>query len=134
MVGIVARRDLLRLIARSDDDIRAELEGRLKEELDALQRLTVAVDGGVVTLDAAVSPLGRRLFEGLARTVPGVVEVRTSQGADRTQPTTPSSPLSPDDHSRAYPEPARPLRTRPGMQGLRPLTDGLIRERVRSEG
>ena len=82
VVGIVARRDLLRLIARSDDDIRAELEGRLKEELDALQRLTVAVDGGVVTLDAAVSPLGRRLFEGLARTVPGVVEVRTSQAAE----------------------------------------------------
>ena len=41
VVGI-ARRDLLRLIARSDDDIRAELEGRLKEGLDALQRLTVA--------------------------------------------------------------------------------------------
>ena len=82
VVGIVARRDLLRLIARSDDDIRAELEGRLKEELDALQRLTVAVDGGVVTLDAALSPLGRRLFEGLARTVPGVVEVRTSQAAE----------------------------------------------------
>ena len=82
VVGIVARRDLLRLIARSDDDIRAELEGRLKEELDALQRLTVAVDGGVVTLDAAVSPLGRRLFEGLAGRVPGVVEVRTSQPAE----------------------------------------------------
>ena len=82
VVGIVARRDLLRLIARSDDDLRAELESRLKEELDALQQLTVAVDGGVVTLDAALSPLGRRLFEGLARTVPGVVEVRTSQAAE----------------------------------------------------
>ena len=56
VVGIVARRDLLRLIARSDDDIRAELEGRLKEELDALQRLTVAVDGGVVTLDCGCQP------------------------------------------------------------------------------
>ena len=32
VVGIVARRDLLRLIARSYDDIRAELEGRLKED------------------------------------------------------------------------------------------------------
>jgi CBS domain-containing protein len=82
VVGIVARRDLLRLIARSDDDIRAELEGRLKEELDALQRRTVAVDGGVVTLDANVGPLGRRLLEGLAGTVPGVVEVRTTQAAE----------------------------------------------------
>jgi CBS domain-containing protein len=78
VVGIVARRDLLRLVARSDDDIRADLEGRLKEELDALQRLAVAVDGGVVTIDAAVRPLGRQLLQGLASTVPGVVEVRTS--------------------------------------------------------
>jgi CBS domain-containing protein len=78
VVGIVARRDLLRLVARSDDDIRVDLEGRLKEELDALQRLTVAVDGGVVTIDAAVRPLGRQLLKELACTVPGVVEVRTS--------------------------------------------------------
>ena len=82
VVGIVARRDLLRLVARRDDDIRADLEGRLKEELDALQRLAVAVDGGVVTLDADLGPLGRQLFEELARRVPGVVEVRTSQPAD----------------------------------------------------
>jgi CBS domain-containing protein len=82
VVGIVARRDLLRLIARSDADIRADLDRRLKQEVEALQRLTVAVDSGVVTLAAALSPLGRRLFEGLARTVPGVVEVRTSQAAE----------------------------------------------------
>jgi CBS domain-containing protein len=79
VVGIVARRDLLRLIARADQDIRADLEGRLKEELDALHRLAVDVVGGVVTVDAAVGRLGRQLLEGLARTVPGVVEVRTSQ-------------------------------------------------------
>jgi CBS domain-containing protein len=82
VVGIVARRDLLRLVARSDDDIRADLEVRLKEELDALRRLAVAVDGGVVTLDAAAGPLGRQLLEELARGVPGVIEVRTSQPAE----------------------------------------------------
>jgi len=81
VVSIVARRDLLRLVARSDDDIRADLEVRLKEELDALQRLAVAVGGGVVTLDADLGPLGRQLFEGLARSVPGVIEVRTSRPA-----------------------------------------------------
>ena len=81
VVGIVARRDLLRLIARADQDIRADLERRLKEELDALQRLAVDVVGGVVTIDTAVGPLGRQLLEGLARTVPGVTEVRTSQPA-----------------------------------------------------
>jgi CBS domain-containing protein len=79
VVGIVARRDLLRLIARSDHDIHADLERRLKEEIDALQRLAVDVIGGLVTIDAAVGPLGRQLLEGLASTVPGVVEVRTSQ-------------------------------------------------------
>jgi CBS domain-containing protein len=79
VVGIVARRDLLRLIARSDHDIHADLERRLKEEIDALQRLAVDVTGGLVTIDAAVGPLGRQLLEGLARTVPGVAEVRTSQ-------------------------------------------------------
>jgi CBS domain-containing protein len=78
VVGIVARRDLLRLIARSDHDIHADLERRLKEEIDALQRLAVDVLGGLVTIDAAVGPLGRQLLEGLASTVPGVVEVRTS--------------------------------------------------------
>ena len=87
VVGMVARRDLLRLIARSDHDIRADLERRLKEELDALQRLAVDVADGVVTTDAAVGPLARQLLEGLARTVPGVTEVRTSQAnTDELEP------------------------------------------------
>ena len=76
VVGMVARRDLLRLVSRSDDDIRAELEGRLAEEIEALRRLNVDVTGGVVTVDPA-SPLARRLLESLAGTVPGVVEVRS---------------------------------------------------------
>jgi CBS domain-containing protein len=83
VVGMVARRDLLRLIARSDDEIRADLERRLKEEVEALQRLAVRVAGGVVTIDAAAGPLARQLLEGLAREIPGVVEVRTTRrGAD----------------------------------------------------
>jgi CBS domain-containing protein len=47
VVGIVARRDPLRLIARGDDDVRADLERRLKEEIDALQRITVEVADGL---------------------------------------------------------------------------------------
>src|ERR687897_63400 len=69
---MVARRDLLRLLARSDHDIQADLDRRLKEEILALQRLTVGVTGGVVTIDAAAGPLARQLLEGLARTVLGV--------------------------------------------------------------
>jgi hypothetical protein len=84
---MIARRDLLRLIARSDDEIRADLERRLKEELEALQRLAMSVADGVVTIDATAGPLARQLLEGLAREIPGVVEVRTTQrGADGAVP------------------------------------------------
>ena len=79
VVGMIARRDLLRLIARSDEDIAADLNRRLKDEVEALQRTAVSVTGGVVTFDAAAGPLARQLLEGLARTLPGVVEVRTTQ-------------------------------------------------------
>jgi CBS domain-containing protein len=76
VVGILARRDLLRLVARSDQDIRAELERRLKEELSSLQRLGIDVGDGVVTFSGPVGALARELPEVLARTVPGVTEVR----------------------------------------------------------
>jgi CBS domain-containing protein len=81
VVGMVTRRDLLRLVSRSDDDIRAELERRLKEEIEALQRLDVDVTGGVVTVTPGAGPLARQLLEALAHTVPGVVEVRSRQPA-----------------------------------------------------
>src|SRR4029453_4929478 len=42
VVGMIARRDLLRLIARSDDDIQADLDRRLKDEFQELQRLAMS--------------------------------------------------------------------------------------------
>ena len=75
VVGMVTRRDLLRLLARSDEDIRADLERRVAEELEALRQAVVEVRDGVVTVDAD-GPC-RQLVEQLARTVPGVVEVRS---------------------------------------------------------
>jgi CBS domain-containing protein len=87
VVGMVARRDLLRLIARSDHDIQADLDRRLKEEVEGLQRLALDVAGGVVTIDAAAGPLARQLLEGLAHDIPGVVEVRTTRrGGDGAEP------------------------------------------------
>jgi CBS domain-containing protein len=74
VVGMVTRRDLLRLLARSDEDIRADLERRVAQELEALRQAVVDVRDGVVTVDAD-GPC-RQLVEQLARTVPGVVEVR----------------------------------------------------------
>ena len=76
VVGIVARRDLLRLVARGDQDVRADLERRLQQEIELLQRVRVEVADGVVTV-AGAGDLGRQLVVGLARTVPGVVEVRS---------------------------------------------------------
>jgi CBS domain-containing protein len=76
VVGIVARRDLLRLVARSDQDIHADLERRLKEEVGALQRLGIDVSDGVVTFRGPVGTPARELSKLLARAVPGVVEVR----------------------------------------------------------
>ena len=76
VVGIVARRDLLRLVARGDDDIRADLQARLAAELELLQHLRVEVADGVVSV-AGAGELGRELVVGFARTVPGVVEVRS---------------------------------------------------------
>jgi len=76
VVGIVARRDLLRLVARSDQDIHADLERRLKEEVSALQRLGIDVGDGVVTFRGPVGAPARELSKVLARAVPGVVEVR----------------------------------------------------------
>jgi CBS domain-containing protein len=76
VVGMVARRDLLRLVARSDQDIHADLERRLKEEVAALQRLGIDVSEGVVTFRGPVGAPARELSKLLARAVPGVVEVR----------------------------------------------------------
>jgi CBS-domain-containing membrane protein len=46
VVGTVARRDLLRLVARGDNDIRADLRHRVREEVHALQRLDLQVAMG----------------------------------------------------------------------------------------
>jgi CBS domain-containing protein len=87
VVGMVARRDLLRLLTRSDDDIQADLERRLQEEIQALQRLAMPVAGGVITIDAGAGPLAHQLLEGLARDIPGVIEVRTTRsGANAAEP------------------------------------------------
>ena len=83
VVGIVARRDLLRLVARGDNDIRADLQRRLHEQVQDLQRLELHVEDGIVTIDGPVGPLARQLVDALARTVPGVLEVRsTTSNAD----------------------------------------------------
>jgi CBS domain-containing protein len=79
VVGMVTRRDLLRVLARHDDEIRRELVTLLADELpDAC--VTVTVADGIVTLGfrSWLGPRDRRIAELLASTVPGVLSVRSA--------------------------------------------------------
>src|SRR6266511_1318953 len=75
--GIVTRRDLLSVLARSDPAIRAEVERLLDEELGDGGR-QVEVADGVVTLTGFDPGRESELAALLARTVPGVVEVQVT--------------------------------------------------------
>jgi CBS domain-containing protein len=76
VVGIVTRCDLLAVLARNDQAIRAEVERLLAEELGGHHRVEVA--DGVVTLAGFETGQEADLAALLARTVPGVVEVRAT--------------------------------------------------------
>lgn len=78
LVGIVSRRDLLRVFHRPDDDIAAELAEKLASVRYAPEdhEVTASVEDGVVTLDGWVRAEGDvPVVEGLAWRVPGVVHV-----------------------------------------------------------
>jgi CBS domain-containing protein len=75
VVGIVARRDLLAVLARSDQDIARDLEGLLAAELGTPSPYRATVRAGSVVLRGPSDPASRRLAVLLAREVPGVVEV-----------------------------------------------------------
>lgn len=81
VVGIVSRRDLLKVLARDDRDIRNELLVLLEGELGTLEGVSVDVRDGSVTLAGPLDPPDRKLAELLARTVPGVVGVTFSGAA-----------------------------------------------------
>jgi CBS domain-containing protein len=76
LVGIVARRDVLRVLARKDELIASDLETLFGDEALVLGRISIDVSDGIVTLDGPRDPRGRRLAQVLARSVPGVVAVR----------------------------------------------------------
>jgi CBS domain-containing protein len=81
VVGILSRRDLVKVMARGDGSIEAEIELRLGELGIAIGRGAVSVVGGVATIQMKSSDAGRRLAESVALTVPGVLEVRFSPSA-----------------------------------------------------
>jgi CBS domain-containing protein len=76
LVGILSRSDLVKVIARLDDDIEAEIVSRLGQlGLDG-SSCRVGVADGVATIELDDQGSGRRLAESVALTVPGVLEVR----------------------------------------------------------
>ena len=79
VVGIVARRDLLEVLARHDEDIANDLEALLAAELGAPSPYRVTVRDGAVHFIGPPDPVDRRLVTLLAHGVPGVLEVRLDE-------------------------------------------------------
>jgi CBS domain-containing protein len=80
VVGIVARRDLLKVLARGDEAIAGDLEALLASELRQPGPYQVRVRDGIVEFIGPTDPTSRRLATLLARGVPGVVEMRFAEG------------------------------------------------------
>jgi CBS domain-containing protein len=76
VVGIVSRHDLIKVIARTDQEVAAGVERALNEEGLRLTSLAVTVRDGVVELSGNGDRQTLRLAEILARAVPGVLDVR----------------------------------------------------------
>ncbi|CCH32897.1 CBS domain-containing protein [Actinosynnema sp. NPDC047251] len=75
LVGVVTRRDLLRVISREDRDLAAEVRRRLGLYAGR-HRWTVSVtDGRVSIVDAMDDPEDRHIVSVLVGAVPGVVDV-----------------------------------------------------------
>jgi len=80
VAGIVSRHDLVRVIARTDEDVEAGVRRTLAEEGMRLTSLRVGVRDGVVELAGGGERQTLRLAEILARSVPGVLDVRVADG------------------------------------------------------
>ena len=80
LVGIVSRRDLLRTLVRADTAITADVTTILNGYAGNAGQWIVDVDGGVVTVQGPFEDDShRKMVTVLARTVPGVIRVQTSE-------------------------------------------------------
>lgn len=89
VLGIVSRRDLLQVLHRSDEEIRAEIEGMLADPRRAPDDLDVAVtvEDGVVTLTgSALFPQDVAVLTAMTWRVPGVVDVHNRTEAREPDP------------------------------------------------
>jgi CBS-domain-containing membrane protein len=86
LVGIVSRRDLMRVIARSDESLRTEVLRRLRELGLGAGDKAVTVESGAVTLTLDSGERERALAESVMLAVPGVLEVRFVPAAPGPSP------------------------------------------------
>lgn len=77
VIGVISRHDLIKVIARTDEDVEAGVRRTLEEEGMRLSSLQVQVRDGVVVLAGVGDGGTLRLAEILARSVPGVLDVQT---------------------------------------------------------
>jgi CBS domain-containing protein len=73
VVGVVSRRDVIRVLARSDETIEAEVDELFRQ---AGRDWLVEVSDGIAVLDGPVGEGERGVARALARSVPGVVDIR----------------------------------------------------------
>jgi len=80
VVGVLSRRDVIRVLARRDEDLAREID----ELLVATGRHDWLVDvrDGIAHVDGPVAPHEVRLALAVARSVPGVVTVRIGRVRD----------------------------------------------------
>jgi CBS domain-containing protein len=77
LVGVVARRDLLRVYLDGDDELRSQVVGLLDAAEIAPAAVDVRVDAGVVSVRGVVARHGLAdMIVRMVRTLPGVVDVR----------------------------------------------------------
>jgi CBS domain-containing protein len=81
VIGIVSRRDVVHALARTDDEIRAEIDELLRSVADDW---TVEVVDGQVEVDGPETDNQIRLATALASTVPGVVRVDVARAPTRS--------------------------------------------------
>jgi CBS domain-containing protein len=82
LIGIVSRHDLIKVMARTDEEVEAGVRNALADEGMRLTSLQVDVKDGVVELAGGGDRQTLRLAEILARSVPGVLDVRLAAGKD----------------------------------------------------
>jgi CBS-domain-containing membrane protein len=110
LVGIVTTTDLLRTQVRTDQEIRADVLRRLREDATTgSARWNVQVDDGVVTLSGDALEEERAIATVLAQTVPGTVRVQAG-GAQPSAESDDSDEPGPPGRSFGLPLDHRGLR------------------------